>query len=509
MSRSRVATLVAQLVFCALGASLDRGSPAVLRREDSRHLAEVPGETLVLHGHDGWAVVPGAERGENHKQMSALEDSAASATAIGARPRASDGTGFQMWCGAHWSDGCRSCPEKYGELWCNGDCEWAQGVCTFRSNLTWCGGHPADSCDQCVWDFNAQGRSFVGGEWCHGDCAWHEESSKCLAVTTAKKASRTCSGWSPDSGPFKGWGASCGLWGWHQEWCYVDNNFAGHGKELMKSSKQHANQSWAPCVDISYKDMGMGECLDADSNVYDRLTGGADSLDVCKDTCTSVTECIGFEYVWNNKECSVKFADLTLPTGGVGQLTEAFDGNVGTGDISGTTAQPDGGRQCFKKFQEPSAPKDVQSLLQDVEMAPPAPPGYGSADAANGSAATNPAPAPTPTTAISQDVNTGAQALGTGMENNTHLKLIVEHHLQGGDWRGKENPEHDIFVVMGVGMLLFFGFSVFTGLLLTVFSTFCGAPFDYGKGAQESAGAEGAPAPDAPVEAPAEGNSST
>ena len=35
----------------------------------------------------------------------------------------------QVHCGGHSARSCSECPSSHGAAWCNGECEWFQGVC--------------------------------------------------------------------------------------------------------------------------------------------------------------------------------------------------------------------------------------------------------------------------------------------------------------------------------------------------------------------------------------------
>ena len=35
----------------------------------------------------------------------------------------------QVHCGGHSARSCSECPSTHGAAWCNGECEWFQGVC--------------------------------------------------------------------------------------------------------------------------------------------------------------------------------------------------------------------------------------------------------------------------------------------------------------------------------------------------------------------------------------------
>lgn len=79
-----------------------------------------------------------------------------------------------VWCGAHLARACSLCPGARGKDWCNGDCEWTNGTCAFRSDLIWCGGHSSARCQDCPW----LGNVFKGEVWCHGDCLWNASELK-------------------------------------------------------------------------------------------------------------------------------------------------------------------------------------------------------------------------------------------------------------------------------------------------------------------------------------------
>ena len=103
-------------------------------------------------------------------------------------------------CGGHKAESCNNCPEEWGVVWCNGDCEWINEKCIARGRVTCgdqlipscgdcgqcngdcelideecveigrvtCGGHRAASCMSCGFDLS----------WCNGDCEWLDE--KCV-----------------------------------------------------------------------------------------------------------------------------------------------------------------------------------------------------------------------------------------------------------------------------------------------------------------------------------------
>ena len=84
-------------------------------------------------------------------------------------------------CGNHQANSCSDCPQGNGRTWCNGQCQWLNGVCvdiittqppTTKPPTTQppipdpvnCGNHEANSCAECP-----QGN---GAAWCNGECEW-------------------------------------------------------------------------------------------------------------------------------------------------------------------------------------------------------------------------------------------------------------------------------------------------------------------------------------------------
>ena len=104
-----------------------------------------------------------------------------------------------MNCGNHKAATCKKCPWdlnariNYGKNWCNGDCTWKAGRCSFKQKglinnhidigigmfskgkVVNCGNHVAATCKKCPWDFHA--RINYGKNWCNGDCSW--KSGRC------------------------------------------------------------------------------------------------------------------------------------------------------------------------------------------------------------------------------------------------------------------------------------------------------------------------------------------
>lgn len=81
----------------------------------------------------------------------------------------------RVWCGGHDAEECGDCPRGRGELWCNGDCKWDNGLCIQEGQHVGvrykdCGAHRAVSCDECPAGW--------GESWCNGDCVWRD--SECL-----------------------------------------------------------------------------------------------------------------------------------------------------------------------------------------------------------------------------------------------------------------------------------------------------------------------------------------
>jgi len=82
--------------------------------------------------------------------------------------------GADVSCGSHRAATCIQCPEGNGASWCNGDCEWKNGICVrngYRTEVS-CGSHKAPTCSECP-----QGH---GATWCNGDCEW--DNGKCIGA---------------------------------------------------------------------------------------------------------------------------------------------------------------------------------------------------------------------------------------------------------------------------------------------------------------------------------------
>ena len=76
----------------------------------------------------------------------------------------------------------------YASDWCNGDCQWSgsrfSGVCQmnqktakcaaviFNTGNIICGSHRAKTCSQCPCNQHGVYEIFHGSGWCNGDCQW-------------------------------------------------------------------------------------------------------------------------------------------------------------------------------------------------------------------------------------------------------------------------------------------------------------------------------------------------
>ena len=72
----------------------------------------------------------------------------------------------------------------HGPGWCNRDCQWRRGACrprrphnecagaVFNTGNVICGRHRAKTCSQCPCNQQGGYETFHGPGWCNGDCQW-------------------------------------------------------------------------------------------------------------------------------------------------------------------------------------------------------------------------------------------------------------------------------------------------------------------------------------------------